>query len=134
MPCPCFKPAHSGTIVLIEDDDFLRRSVSRLLVRKNYRTLCFRSAHEAFKQIIDGLKFDLLLTDWELNEPDWDGLSLAMNLRRIPEFSSPIIIWSGNERIFDEVLDLPRSLRPDAVLNKSDVERMIQRIATLLDA
>jgi CheY-like chemotaxis protein len=134
MPYPSFRPTHSRTIVLVEDDDLLRRSISRLLVRKNYRTLCFRSAYEAFKQIIDGLKFDLLLTDWELNEPDWDGLSLAMNLRRIPEFSSPIILWSRNERIFDEVLNVPRSLRPDAVLNKSDVEKMIQRITALLGA
>jgi two-component system, cell cycle sensor histidine kinase and response regulator CckA len=70
------------TILLVEDEGFVRQVTGKVLQSEGYRVLSTGTAAEAerkFRRDADGI--DLLLTDVVL--PDRDGLTLANDLRTI---------------------------------------------------
>jgi two-component system cell cycle sensor histidine kinase/response regulator CckA len=86
--------ARAGTVLLVEDDLFVRRITERTLHRSGWNVLCAGSAEEA----LDRLKqtsCDLLISDIAL--PGMDGVSLARQvLVQWPDM--PVILTSGYER------------------------------------
>ncbi len=81
------------TILLVEDEGFVREVTRSVLESEGYRVLSTRTAAEArreFRRCADGV--ELLLTDVVL--PDQNGLALANHLREIcPELKT--ILMSG---------------------------------------
>ena len=64
------------TVVLVDDDDLVRRLVSRVLERAGYRVLAATSGEEGLELVENTREADLLLTDVTL-PGEVDGLELG---------------------------------------------------------
>ena len=81
------------TILVIEDDKFLRELISRKLIGEGFDVLEAVDGEEGIKKIKEG-KPDLVLLDLIL--PSIDGFEILTRVRDDPEVSSiPIIILSN---------------------------------------
>jgi two-component system cell cycle sensor histidine kinase/response regulator CckA len=94
--CPLAESPGAGdfTVLLVEDDVFVRRIAERTLRRRGWNVLCAGSAEEA----LDALKLtkcDLLISDVAL--PGMDGVGLAQQAL-VLQPQMPIILTSGYER------------------------------------
>jgi two-component system cell cycle sensor histidine kinase/response regulator CckA len=78
-------------ILLVEDDDLLRRAFARLLRQKGYRVLEARDGEEALK-FLDDWVLKLIITDLVL--PKLNGIDL-IEIVRIKWHRIPAIIISG---------------------------------------
>lgn len=80
-------------ILLVEDDDVVRRSTAKLLGLLGYTVELAHNGRDALARIDGGLEVDLVLTD--LRMPELDGAELAQHLYvRLPGL--PILFMSGN--------------------------------------
>jgi CheY-like chemotaxis protein len=92
------QPAASAiTVLLVDDEDGVRRGFSRLLRRRGYRVLEASSAREAMASFDDG-PIDILVTDIAM--PDTDGRELAAELRK-KRRDLPVLFISGQFRESD---------------------------------
>jgi len=81
------------TILIVEDDKFLRELISRKLTGEGFDALEAVDGEEGIKKIKEG-KPDLVLLDLIL--PGIDGFEVLARLREDPEISSiPVIILSN---------------------------------------
>ena len=81
------------TILVIEDDKFLRELISRKLIGEGFDVLEAVDGEEGIKKIKEG-KPDLVLLDLIL--PSIDGFEILTRVRDDPEVSSiPVIILSN---------------------------------------
>lgn len=109
-------------IVLVEDEEPVRRLVTRILERAGYDVLAFGSGAEALDQICPDVRYDLLLTDVVMS--GMTGVELANRL--ISQHSElKVLLMSGytEEVLFPDQEDSSRSLllKPfgqDELLNK----------------
>ena len=86
-------PKGHERILLVEDDDVVRRSTAKLLGLLGYSVELAHNGLEALTRIDAGLAVDLVLTDVRM--PELGGAELAQELyARIP--SLPILFMSGN--------------------------------------
>jgi two-component system cell cycle sensor histidine kinase/response regulator CckA len=84
----------SGTVLLVEDDQLVRRVAERALNRAGWVVRCADSAEDAL-EILKEATCDLMISDIAM--PGMDGVALArLVLARQPEL--PIILTSGYER------------------------------------
>lgn len=84
---------HSGTILVVEDDDLVLRTARRILTRAGYDVLQADTVEQAWaKQSSAGDDLRLVLTDHSL--PDGDGLALARRIRA-ERPALPILIMTG---------------------------------------
>lgn len=82
-------------LVYIVDDDPSLRNLIEVLLKSNYKTLCFSSALEALKKIAK-VKPDLIISD--LHMPDMDGIVFRKELDKVPNGSTiPFVFLSGNK-------------------------------------
>jgi type II secretory ATPase GspE/PulE/Tfp pilus assembly ATPase PilB-like protein len=125
------QPARGRTILLVEDEDQLRRVMKDLLEREGYRVAEARDGVEAL-DAVDRHAPDLIMLD--LNLPGLDGYGVLQQLRSRPSTANiPVIVLTakGDEdnevRVFelgaDDFLTKPfraraLSARLDAVLNR----------------
>jgi PAS domain S-box-containing protein len=79
-------PGGVETVLLVEDEDLVRRYVATVLTNAGYRVLVARDGHEAVRMSKDE-EFDLLLTDVVM--PRISGPELAKRLRL------PVLFMSG---------------------------------------
>ena len=85
----------SARILIVEDDESVRLSLSLLLETLGLIVVAVASGTEALTAI--GQRFDLFLIDMGL--PDMDGAALAMRLRRIAPTTPAIIMSSDHDRL-----------------------------------
>lgn len=91
-----------ATILLIEDDPLLCRSIATYLADSGYRTICATNGQEGLAQVQEQ-RPDLVITD--LMMPVMGGLALLEELKRLsPEL--PVIVISGAGRVEDAVAAL----------------------------
>jgi DNA-binding response OmpR family regulator len=76
-------------ILLVEDDEALRLTLSEVLRRAGYDCAVARSCEEA-RQLVSEQRFSCCLVD--LGLPDGDGLGLLADLAKIDAFMVPIIL------------------------------------------
>ncbi|MEO7352881.1 MAG: type II/IV secretion system protein [Gemmatimonadales bacterium] len=87
------KPKSKGTILLVEDEDTLRRVMRDLLEQEGYTICEARDGVEALEQV-DRHNPDLMLLD--LNLPNVDGYSVLAQLRSRPAtIDLPILVLSA---------------------------------------
>lgn len=86
-----------GSILIVDDDDALRTTMSALLEKLGYRVKMACDGAEA-KAITDGTCFDVALVDICL--PDTNGLDLTRELRRAHP-GLAVIIWTGHTWDYD---------------------------------
>jgi PAS domain S-box-containing protein len=119
-------PAPGRTILLVEDEEPVRRVAARCLERAGYRVLAVADGEDALRIAAATPKIDLLLTDVVM--PGMSGPRLADHLRAARP-SLPVLFMSGFSR------DLPESLAPPpgALLQKPFTpERLAARVAEVL--
>jgi CheY-like chemotaxis protein len=72
--------ARQTTILLVDDDDDVRESLSAILEASGFRVLTAAGGDAALKLLADEVRIDLLLTD--IRMPGVDGLELARQVAR----------------------------------------------------
>jgi two-component system cell cycle sensor histidine kinase/response regulator CckA len=119
------------TVVLVDDDDLVRRLVSRVLEREGYRVLGATSGEEGLELVENTREADLLLTDVTL-PGEVDGLELGRRaLRGRSDLKLVCMSGYGAE---DLVSDLQRIASTAVFLSKpfSTVE-LVETVNRLLD-
>jgi diguanylate cyclase (GGDEF)-like protein len=71
-------PSERCRVVLVDDDELVRRQMAALLRMAGYDVYTAGSGEEAL-QILDKTPCQIVLTDWQM--PDMDGLALCRNIR-----------------------------------------------------
>ncbi|HEU4496210.1 MAG TPA: response regulator transcription factor [Flavobacterium sp.] len=79
-------------IILAEDNDLLRKSLSFFLESKGFAVDQFGDGKDALEAIISN-KYDLLLTD--LNMPGISGMEITQYVRESLKSDMPIIIFTS---------------------------------------
>ena len=105
-------------ILLVEDDESLRKFLAQALVRAGHEVIDFGDGQEAHQQLKDG-HFDLLLTDIVM--PGMDGIELAMKIMFITGFAAVALHPASNAPKQAKVLSKPFHLREIV----AEVERMM---------
>ncbi|UCE78911.1 MAG: sigma-54-dependent Fis family transcriptional regulator [Nitrospiraceae bacterium] len=85
----------TGKILVIDDEDIVRRSCSRTLSPLGYEVRLTQSSLDGLR-MIDEEKFDLVLTDIKM--PDMDGIEVLKQVRdKFPE--TKVIIMTGYQSV-----------------------------------
>ena len=83
-------------ILVIDDDDLVRKSVEGILRIEGYESVCAKSAFEAIDKIRDA-DFDLIISD--IRMPGMNGVEAVREIRRMVNESAkkeiPIIFITG---------------------------------------
>ena len=118
------RPKQNARILLVDDDQAIRRSTRLILENEGYECREADGAVEALAMLDGGLRVDVIVTD--LHMPDINGLNFMKALSyRVNGRGIRVILISGNlngetERqvlesgafaVFDKPLDYPRFLR-----------------------
>jgi hypothetical protein len=100
---PVLAPSGGEAILVVEDEDVVRRLVERILAEKGYAVLAMPSAAKALAELSEGTRhFDLLLTDVVM--PGMQGSELAHHAREIQP-GLPVLLMSGYSEAIIERID-----------------------------
>jgi signal transduction histidine kinase/CheY-like chemotaxis protein len=83
---------HSGTVLLVDDEDLVRASTADMLSDLGYRVVEAQSAEDALRTIDDELQVSLLVTDHLMPGMTGEDLARAMGRKR-PDL--PVLLISG---------------------------------------
>lgn len=89
--------AFSGTILLIEDEDQVRRALERLLRTKGLGILSAASANEALTVRQNGARPDLVISDYNL-PGKMNGIESIEAVREVLAWKVPAIVLTGDIR------------------------------------
>lgn len=92
----------AARILVVDDDEFTRRAVSRALARVNLRAICVDNPISALKRRI-GTRFDLIILDIEL--PDASGFDLCSQLRAMPACKDTPIVFLSMHRGYEHRME-----------------------------
>ena len=115
-----------ATILIIEDDPSLRRSLMATLKAAKYHTVEAQNAAEGLRWVAH-YKPDLILLD--LGLPDGDGLDLLGNLR--PANTTPILVLSARDAEQTKVVALDLGA-DDYVTKPFGLDELLARIRAAL--
>jgi two-component system cell cycle response regulator CpdR len=116
-----------ANILLVEDDESLRKFLAQALIRAGHEVTDFGDGEDAYESLL-GYRFDLLLTDIVM--PGMDGIELAkraadinaaMKIMFITGFAAVALHPSSNAPKQAKVLSKPFHLREIV----AEVERMM---------
>jgi len=113
-------------ILLIDDDDLLRRSLAFNLDRAGFRTVTAASGEDALV-IAQAEAPDLVLLDIGL--PGMDGLDVLRQLRQ--QINAPVVFLTARRRDLDEVLGLELGA-DDYVTKPFDIDVLLARVRAVL--
>src|SRR5262245_53313567 len=102
-------------ILLVEDDELVRHSISRLLQASGYIVIEAENGRTALASISQE-PIDLVVTDVIM--PEMDGVELIVALRRSHPDLKIIAMSGGGISPVDNYLDIARSLHADRALEK----------------
>ena len=131
-PGPAVARRRTGIILLVEDEDDLRRLLSELLEGEGHRVIAHAGAREALAWAGDAAAPpDLLLTDFELHGGA-SGLSLAQDLSGVLGREVPAIILTGDitAATMRDIADTPF----DQIAKPVQPEALLARISVLLQS
>jgi PAS domain S-box-containing protein len=92
-PQPSMEEAASLRVLVIDDEEFVRDTLTDMLTVLGHRVKAFASGSEALKALASG-DFDLVFTD--LSMPEMDGWEVAREIRRIFGNDLSIILVTGH--------------------------------------
>lgn len=118
------------TLLVVEDDDILRRSLIRIFESEGYKVLAVQDAAE-LSEVLENSSIDLILMDVGL--PWVDGFELAEMMKgHIETRRIPIVFLSGHSD--KEMIRRGFSVGADDYITKPfEVETVKKTIRTLLD-
>ncbi|MDE2181429.1 MAG: response regulator transcription factor [Alphaproteobacteria bacterium] len=89
-----------GHILVVDDDDLFRESVSTNLVDAGYSTNAFADGHTAVRYLTSGPNADIVLLDWKM--PGMTGIEVLQRLR-LEKIDIPVIFLTVlNDQIYEE--------------------------------
>jgi DNA-binding response OmpR family regulator len=120
-------------LLLIEDDDLLRKSLAFFLKNQNFDVIESGNGLDALTEIRESA-FDLIITD--LNIPYVGGLEIINTVRNELQLKTPVIVLtsSGVEHTELEAFDIgasefiPKPFSPPIL--KARIEKLIQNSAS----
>ena len=81
------------TVMVVEDGDLVRETLTRLLRREGYATLAAHDGREAL-DVLSHEKPDVILLD--VNMPDMNGIELLEALHENPQWQAlPVVMLTG---------------------------------------
>ncbi len=116
-----------GTVLVVEDSQFLRKRICGILRRAGHRTLEAGNGREALEELKSGVhSVDVVVTDLEM--PELDGFALIEAVRRDPELRRlPVLVLSALAK--EEYVACAYEAGADEYLLKLDPERLIASVA-----
>jgi len=132
------RPYRHGTILLVEDDDTVRRLTARRLKHLGHTVMQACDTSEALSIVQGGAAFDLLITDVVM-PGEFDGLSLARQVRAdtpgVPVilssgFSSKLVALGDLERKEFFVLHKPYSISTLEAIVLAALERSVPQASS----
>jgi CheY-like chemotaxis protein len=103
----------SMSILVVDDEEGIRRYVDRVLSEAGHRTTLSASGAEAIAAVTQGARFDLLLTDVMM--PGMTGAELALRLREVDPDLKVLYLTGYADRLF---ATNPPPLQEEAFLQK----------------
>jgi signal transduction histidine kinase/ActR/RegA family two-component response regulator len=97
------------SVLLVDDEDLVRFATAEMVRDLGHRVMEAGSGAEALEHLRDGLKPDVVVTDYKM--PRMDGAELADDIHEHHP-SMPVLIITGYTGISDEALNLPRLAKP----------------------
>lgn len=117
-------------ILVIDDDDLVRKSVEGLLRIEGYDSVCVKNAFEALHQIKE-TDFDLIISD--IRMPGMNGVEAVREIRRMFNESSkkqiPIVFITGYAETSTE---LDAEKLGEVILKPFDLTRLAMTIREYL--
>ena len=115
-------------ILLVDDDEGVCHSFSRLLEKRNYYVDTLQSAIEAIKSLKKS-DYDILLTD--LKMPEMDGIELLKQARKIdPDLGVIIMTGYGEIASYLKAMDLGAVEYLNKPIKINDLEIIIRKLVT----
>lgn len=118
----------SERILIVDDEEGMRRLLGRVLTREGYETVAVGSGAEAVRQVA-AERFDLVVTDIKM--PEMDGLQLLAELKAF-EPSLPIIVMTAYGTIENAVQAL-RSGAYDYLVKPFENDEIKLTVAKVLE-
>ncbi len=116
------------TILLIDDEENLRRTLALILMREGYKVETAATVKEA-RQRLETSTYDLTFLDLKL--PDANGLTLLPDLRsRFP--TMPVVVLTAHDKL-DSAVEAVRHGARDYLLKPLDPPVIIKRVKDILD-
>lgn len=119
--------ASTSTVLIIDDEINLRRSLSMVLQRSGYAVTTAGNAQEVFQYLQAGA-FDLVFLD--LKMPDINGLELLLQIRRIYP-NMPVMILTAHATLESAIEAVRRGAR-DYLLKPIDPAQIVERVQEIL--
>jgi DNA-binding response OmpR family regulator len=116
----------AASILIVDDDQRLRRLLSRFLLREGYQ-VCEAGNADEMRRALVVRDIDLVLLDLML--PGEDGLTLAKELRATSDV--PIVMLTGKDSTVDKVVGLEIGA-DDYVTKPFDERELLARLRTVL--
>jgi len=117
------------TILVVDDDDFQCKIVSRLLAEKDYRVVFATGGVEALN-MLRKMRPDLILMD--IMMPELDGIETTRRLKTMPQFADvPVIMVTGNSE-GTTVRDSMKAGATNFVVKPFDRDTLLAKIANAL--
>lgn len=115
------------TILIVDDEDYLRRSLSLILQKENYRVTAVSNAEDALASL-RSQEYDLMFLDLSL--PGMSGIDLLMDVnRRVPQM--PVLILTAHAAL-DSAIQAVRFGARDYLIKPLDPPLILARVREVL--
>jgi len=126
VPPPPATAPNLPVVLVVDDDEVVRKLVGAILKEEPYRLVCVGSAQEAM-EALRTVRPDVILMDIEM--PGMDGMQATRRIKADPRFADvPVIMITGHSGS-DTVRDSFRSGAADFIVKPFDREKMIAKVA-----
>jgi len=97
---PASDEASRGRVVVVDDDELFRESISTNLIDAGYATQSFADGASAMRHFSDGVGPDLVLLDWKM--PGMTGIEVLQRLRASGSDVPVIFLTVLSDQIYEE--------------------------------
>jgi CheY-like chemotaxis protein len=123
---PAAAPAEAPVVLVVDDDEVVRKLVGAILKEEHYRLVFVNSGLEAMK-VLNTVRPDVILMDIEM--PGMNGMQATRQIKADPRLAGvPVIMITGHSDSA-MVRDSFRSGAADFIVKPFDREKMIAKVA-----
>jgi len=127
---PASPQSARGHILIVDDDELFRESVSTNLVEAGFSTNAFPDGHTAIQHLMGGPDGDIVLLDWKM--PGMTGIEVLQRLRS-ENIDIPVIFLTVlNDQIYEEAGLLGGAV--DFIEKSRSFSILLKRIELILTA
>jgi CheY-like chemotaxis protein len=133
LPPPIRAGSQGKSILIVDDEDSIRRALSRLLSRDGYTVETAANGRAALSQL-ETSTYDLILCDWRM--PELDGLGFYQALQDLrPEHCRRVIFLTGDvlSPEIEAFLDQLQTSRLHKPFNAADCRQIVHQALQRLE-